>query len=318
MNAHRISVARRGFAEPSTDDLITRLRASEMFRDYQSAFETATGLPLVLRTAGSFAPPLAGSKQQSPFCRLLIGTSKTCSACLRFQAGLEDAASSGAQTARCFAGLSESLIPIHVGDTLIGHLQTGQVLLRAPSKTAFRSVLARLRRMRSPIDATQLESAYFQTRVLTTARYDAVLRILSSFAQHLSLLSNELILKTADAEPAGVTRARAFIATNLGDALSLPKIAAVAHMSAFYFCKVFKLTTGLTLTEYLARSRVELTKHMLINPTIRISEAAYAAGFQSLSQFNRVFRRVTGESPTAYRDRLHGNSPVRRPPPVAA
>jgi AraC-like DNA-binding protein len=37
-----------------------------------------------------------------------------------------------------------------------------------------------------------------------------------------------------------------------------------------------------------------------------VSEAAYEAGFQSLSQFNRVFRRVAGEAPTAYRARLHG------------
>jgi AraC-like DNA-binding protein len=68
---------------------------------------------------------------------------------------------------------------------------------------------------------------------------------------------------------------------------------------------VFKRATGLTFTDYVARSRVESVKRMLLNPHTRVSEAAYAAGFQSLSQFNRVFRRVAGESPTAYRDRRH-------------
>jgi AraC-like DNA-binding protein len=43
----------------------------------------------------------------------------------------------------------------------------------------------------------------------------------------------------------------------------------------------------------------------MLNPHKRISEAAFEAGFQSLSQFNRVFRKVAGESPTTYRDRLH-------------
>lgn len=318
MKVYRFSGAPRGVADSPANDIIARLQASELFRDYQSAFETVTGLPLVLRAAGSFAPPMEGSKQQSPFCELLIGTGETCGACLHFQTVLEGAAATGAQTARCFAGLSESSIPVRVGDTLIGHLQTGQVLLRAPSEKDFRSILAQLKPMRTSIDLAQLQAAYFETRVLTTVRYDAVLRILSSFAQHLSLLSNELMLMSTDAEPIGVVRARAFIAKNIGDALSLPKIAAVAHMSAFYFCKVFKLTTGLTLTEYLARSRVELTKQMLITPTMRISEAAYAAGFQSLSQFNRVFRRVMGESPTTYRDRLHGAMPAKRPPSFAA
>jgi AraC-like DNA-binding protein len=75
-------------------------------------------------------------------------------------------------------------------------------------------------------------------------------------------------------------------------------------MSAFYFCKVFKEAVGVTFTDYVARTRVEKTKQMLLNPNVRISEAAFAAGFQSLSQFNRVFRRIIGESPTHYRDEL--------------
>jgi AraC-like DNA-binding protein len=52
--------------------------------------------------------------------------------------------------------------------------------------------------------------------------------------------------------------------------------------------------------------RVEKVRNLLLNPHKRVSEAAYEAGFQSLSQFNRVFRRIAGESPTTYRERLHG------------
>ena len=47
-------------------------------------------------------------------------------------------------------------------------------------------------------------------------------------------------------------------------------------------------------------------KNLLLNPHKRVSEAAYEAGFQSLSQFNRVFRRIAGEAPSDYRQRLHG------------
>ena len=83
-----------------------------------------------------------------------------------------------------------------------------------------------------------------------------------------------------------------------------------ANMSAFYFCKVFKRATGLTFTDYVARVRIESVRHLLLNPHTRVSEAAYAAGFQSLSQFNRTFRRIAGEAPSAYRDRLHGGAVV--------
>jgi AraC-like DNA-binding protein len=106
--------------------------------------------------------------------------------------------------------------------------------------------------------------------------------------------------------PPAAAKARAYIAEHLGEPLSLEQVARAANMSAFYFCKVFKAATGLTFTHYVARARIERTKRMLLNPHTRISEAAYEAGFQSLSQFNRVFRRFAGESPTHYRTRLHG------------
>jgi AraC-like DNA-binding protein len=95
------------------------------------------------------------------------------------------------------------------------------------------------------------------------------------------------------------------IADRHADELTLGEVAKSVNMSAFYFCKMFKKSTGLTFTDYLARVRVEKVKNLLINPHKRISEAAFEAGFQSLSQFNRVFRRITGEAPTAYRERIH-------------
>jgi AraC-like DNA-binding protein len=60
----------------------------------------------------------------------------------------------------------------------------------------------------------------------------------------------------------------------------------------------------MTFTDYLARRRVEVVKEALRNPETPVSEAAFAAGFQSLSQFNRVFLRKTGETPSHYRERL--------------
>jgi AraC-like DNA-binding protein len=108
------------------------------------------------------------------------------------------------------------------------------------------------------------------------------------------------------AEAPVVTKARVFIAAHHGEVLSLWQVARAVNLSAYYFCKVFKQSTGLTFTDYLARQRIESVKQSLLNPHLRISEAAYAAGFQSLSQFNRIFRRIANESPRSYRGRLHG------------
>ncbi len=294
------------------DEVVTRLQQSEIFRDYQDAFQTATGLPLVLRAAGSFQPPMHGSRQINPFCAVMCGASKTCAACLQLQQEVERDAGATGKTVQCFTGLSESVVPVRVGEKVIAYLQTGQVMMRSPTERGFRTALAQLDKWKATVEVAVLRVAYFEARVLPKARYGAALRLLASFAQHLSLLSNELMIKTATAEPPAAVKARAYIAEHLGESLTLETVARAANMSAFYFCKVFKAATGLTFTNYVARARIEKTKRLLLNPHVRISEAAYEAGFQSLSQFNRVFRRVAGESPSTYREHLHGStSPVR-------
>ena len=295
------------------DEVVTRLQQSEIFRDYQDAFQTATGLPLVLRAAGSFQPPMHGSRQINPFCALMSGASKTCATCLQLQQEVERDAGAAGKTVQCFSGLSESVVPVRVGERVVAYLQTGQVMMRPPSEKGYRAALVQLEKWKATVDIEVLRAAYFETRVLPKARYEAALRLLASFAQHLSLLSNELMIKTAAAEPPAAVKARAYIAEHLGESLTLEQVARAANMSAFYFCKVFKAATGLTFTNYVARARIEKTKQLLLNPHGRISEAAYEAGFQSLSQFNRVFRRVAGESPSTYREHLHGSAAPLRP-----
>ncbi|MBI3887401.1 MAG: helix-turn-helix domain-containing protein [Opitutae bacterium] len=293
-------------ADESGRAVVAHLRQSEIYRNYQQAYETTTGLPLDIRAAGSFQSPLHGSKHANSFCVLMAKANKTCAACLQLQQRVEQDATAEAKTLQCFAGLSESAVPIRVGEKVLGYLQTGQIFLQAPTKTGFRRVLAQLAKWGSTANVRELETAYFKTRVLAKHHYLSAVSLLSVFAQHLSALSNQVMVQEAAAESPLITRARALIAERQTDALSLVEVARSVHVSAFYFCKLFKQSTGLTFTDYLARVRVESVKTMLLNPHLRVSEAAYAAGFQSLSQFNRVFRRIEGESPTVYRDHRHG------------
>jgi len=293
------------FSPPGANDVVLRLQKSELFRDYQQAFQNLTGLPLTLRAAGSFHPPLEGSRKLNPFCALMAGRNKTCAACLQVQQRIEDGAGEGPRTMECFAGLSESAVPVKVGETIVGFLQTGQVLRQTPTAARFRAVARQLEKWNTELDLPELKGAYLQTRVVPAGEYASVINLLRIFAQHLAAFSNEIMLQQAVGEVPAITRAREFIAEHQAEVLSLKQVAQAAHISEFYFCKVFKQATGLTFTQYLARTRVETVKQLLLNPHTRISEACYEAGFQSLSQFNRVFHRITGESPTEYRDRLH-------------
>jgi AraC-like DNA-binding protein len=67
---------------------------------------------------------------------------------------------------------------------------------------------------------------------------------------------------------------------------------------------MFSRATGLTFTQYVQRARTEKAKELLADREQRVSEVAFASGFQSIPHFNRVFRRLTGIAPTTYRANL--------------
>ena len=103
------------------------------------------------------------------------------------------------------------------------------------------------------------------------------------------------------AEPVAIWKARKYIEEHSGEKLSLTNIAKVVNMNANHLSENFKQVTGMNFVEYVARTRFANTCDLLRNSKLRISEIAFAAGFQSLSQFNRIFKRFSGKSPTQYR-----------------
>ena len=285
--------------------IVDQLRRAEVYRDYEKAFQETTGLPLSLRPVEAFDLANQGSQYGNPFCALMASTNQSCAACLQLQRKVEEAGNLEPKTLKCFAGLCDSAVPIRVGQDLIAFLQTGQILLHRPTRREFSAVARQLVNWGAEVDLKRVEEAYFQTRVLTKHQYDSILRLLAIFAQHLASLSNQLMVQEEKSESPQIARARVFIGEHQDEDLSLSEVARAVNMSAFYFCKMFKQATGLTFTDYLARIRVEKVKNLLLDPHKRVSEAAFAAGFQSLSQFNRVFRKVAGEAPSTYRDRVH-------------
>jgi len=103
------------------------------------------------------------------------------------------------------------------------------------------------------------------------------------------------------AEPVAIWKARKFIEEHSSEELSLTKVAKAVGMNANYLSESFRRVTGINFVEYVARARFATACGLLQKPRLRISEIAFAAGFQSLSQFNRVFKRFSGNSPKTYR-----------------
>ena len=112
------------------------------------------------------------------------------------------------------------------------------------------------------------------------------------------------------AEPEKIWKARRIIAESVGDKISLAQIARELKMNPTYLSEKFKQVTGITFVDYVAGTRFVIARILLQDPELRISDIAFGAGFQSLSQFNRVFKRFAGKSPTQYRATLrNGKSP---------
>ncbi len=189
----------------SDRDLVDHLQKSEIYRDYQRAFEAATGLPLVLRSAGSFQAPLQESKNRNEFCAMMAAQNKTCAACLELQQRMETLATEKSATLECFAGLSEAAVPVRVGERVVAYLQTGQVLLRKPSEARFNTVLQSLKQLGVSVDSRALREAYFGTQIVSKHRHESAVSLLVIFAQHLSSVSNQLMVREAAAESPTVT-----------------------------------------------------------------------------------------------------------------
>jgi transcriptional regulator GlxA family with amidase domain len=113
------------------------------------------------------------------------------------------------------------------------------------------------------------------------------------------------------AEPVEIWKARKFIEQHSGEKLSLSKLAKAVNTSANHLSEKFKQVTRVKFVDYVAQIRFEKACDLLLNSNRRISEIAFAAGFQSLSQFNRVFKKLSGKSPSAYRA-IHSKRTKRR------
>lgn len=105
-----------------------------------------------------------------------------------------------------------------------------------------------------------------------------------------------------------------YIHSHYSEELSLERLAQQFCISSCYLSHQFKDITGFTITDYIQMTRVRNVQSLLINTQIPITEAAVPCGFASFSQFNRVFRKHIGMSPSQYRKQYAmGHSEFEQP-----
>jgi AraC-like DNA-binding protein/mannose-6-phosphate isomerase-like protein (cupin superfamily) len=92
-----------------------------------------------------------------------------------------------------------------------------------------------------------------------------------------------------------------YMKQNYAADLKLADFAMMAFLSRNYFCQLFKDTTGVTVSEYLQKIRVEEACRLLQGSDKKVIEIAGEVGYSDLKHFNMVFKKITGKTPGEYR-----------------
>ncbi len=93
-----------------------------------------------------------------------------------------------------------------------------------------------------------------------------------------------------------------YINNHYSEPISISFISKHYYISSFYLSRIFKEATGFTFLEYLTSIRIKEAQKLLTDSELKVSIISDIVGIGSISQFNRVFRRITGMSPMEYRN----------------
>ncbi|MGI5878599.1 MAG: AraC family transcriptional regulator [Christensenellales bacterium] len=97
------------------------------------------------------------------------------------------------------------------------------------------------------------------------------------------------------------SRMLAYIDQHLREGVALRDLEEEFFLSRHYICRLFRQHTGLTVSQYVNRKKVILAQQLLIDPSATVTDACYGSGFAHIQYFSKVFKKITGMTPSAYR-----------------
>ncbi len=98
-------------------------------------------------------------------------------------------------------------------------------------------------------------------------------------------------------------QAKKYIDNNYTAEIALEQVAEIAGVSVYHFCRLFKVMTGVTFQSYVNRLRMEQARKLLDDDGFSITQIAFSVGYSDLTHFDRIFKKVSGCTPTQYKAR---------------
>ncbi|MDH3710231.1 MAG: AraC family transcriptional regulator [Cyclobacteriaceae bacterium] len=154
--------------------------------------------------------------------------------------------------------------------------------------------------------ACQLQVAQALLEMHTFSPFQQFIEILKVFQslaadEHYQLLHKEPVKNLQGVrEKERIKRIYDLVEVHYSRKIDLQEAASLANLSKEAFCRYFKRMTRLTFTEFVNHYRIDMAKKILLQGS-QINDACFECGFESISYFNRVFKRVTGTNPMAFK-----------------
>ena len=193
------------------------------------------------------------------------------------------------------------------GDTLLGKSQMRsiqQLLDNAKNGVAF-GISAIMKIYNRLEEITKTQPGFYRVIKLLEILYE-----LSMDEDYRKLASSSFANVGVSTESRRVRKVEEYIDLNYKQEVRLQTLAQLAGMTASAFSRFFKLRTGKTVQEYIIDVRIGHAARQLVDSTKSIAEICVDCGFNNISNFNRIFKKKKGCSPTVFRDSYYKNKVI--------
>ena len=271
---------------------------SKLFRDFKRMFVSVTGLQLVLQDIDSSRHVEWPCERATTRCAILARGGRSCSAS---KVELTLAAKRLATSRNCCTELHCVTVPVRIGNLVIALLQIEPVCFSGHDEDKLRPDTSVGHDEIAAGHGDQLKSP---VQIISHEQCSLMVLLLENFAPHLVEWYVKYAPTQRPGEPVAILRAKEWIEAHYHETVTLTDVAMAAQQSPSQMSRIFHRVTGTTLTEFVSRARIARARRLLAVPVTTITNVAFAVGFQSISQFNRTFKKLVGQSPTKFRAEL--------------
>ena len=206
----------------------------------------------------------------------------------------------GFQFYRCHAGICEAVMPLYDKKNPVAYLAVGCYLDDSPMEEQWEHTRSLLDWW--PGGPDSLKEAFFQFRQYSQQEVQAYAETLEALSAYIQLKGMILATEQTDAQKLAL-----YLDEHYMEKLSLASISRHLHIGRTKLCAIAKeLSGGETLSYLIARRRIDAAKRLLLQSNMPISAVAESVGISDYNYFSKVFRSMTGTTPSTFRKKVRG------------